>query len=58
MNLSFSYLKLDASGKPLMEYGGLGGYYDLSPMDGSEDCRRDIVLELERMGFDKEVSHH
>lgn len=54
----FFLFKLDTFGKPTMEYSDQGGYFDLSPMDGSEDCRRDIVLELERMGFDMEVSHH
>ena len=41
-----------------MEFSDLGGYFDLAPVDGSEDVRRDIVLELEKMGFDMEVSHH
>lgn len=49
---------LDAKGKPTMEFSDLGGYFDLAPVDGSEDVRRDIVLELEKMGFDMEVSHH
>ncbi len=35
-----------------------GGYFDLSPVDAAEDCRRDIVLELEKLGFDMEASHH
>ncbi len=25
--------------------------FDLSPIDGAEDCRRDIVLELEKTRF-------
>ena len=54
----FFLFKLDASGKPTMEFSDLGGYFDLSPIDGSEDVRRDIVLELQRMGFEMEVSHH
>ena len=35
-----------------------GGYFDLSPMDTAENCRRDIVLRLEEMGFEVEASHH
>jgi len=54
----FFLFKLDEKGKPTMEFSDLGGYFDLAPIDGSEDVRRDIVLELEKMGFDMEVSHH
>ncbi|MCZ3394204.1 glutamine synthetase, partial [Enterococcus faecium] len=35
-----------------------GSYFDLAPVDLGENCRRDIVLELENMGFDVEASHH
>ncbi len=54
----FFLFKLDDHGKPTMEFSDLGGYFDLAPIDGSEDVRRDIVLELQKMGFDMEVSHH
>jgi glutamine synthetase len=54
----FFLFKLDADGKPTREFSDLGGYFDLSPTDGSEDVRRDIVLEMEKMGFEMEVSHH
>ncbi|PKK98500.1 MAG: type I glutamate--ammonia ligase [Tenericutes bacterium HGW-Tenericutes-2] len=54
----FFLFKLDAHGRPTMEFSDHGGYFDLAPIDGSEDVRRDIVLELEKMGFDMEVSHH
>jgi glutamine synthetase len=54
----FFLFKLDEKGKPTMDFSDLGGYFDLAPIDGSEDVRRDIVLELEKMGFDMEVSHH
>lgn len=54
----FFLFKLDDKGKPTMEFSDFGGYFDLAPIDGSEDVRRDIVLELEKMGFDMEVSHH
>jgi len=35
-----------------------GGYFDFAPMDLGENCRRDIVLELEKLGFEVEASHH
>jgi glutamine synthetase len=54
----FFLFKLDEKGKPTMEFSDLGGYFDLAPIDGSEDVRRDIVLELQKMGFNMEVSHH
>ncbi len=54
----FFLFKLDDSGEITMDVMDTGGYFDLSPIDGSEDCRRDIVLELERIGFTIEASHH
>ncbi len=54
----FFLFKLDESGNITMDVKDEGGYFDLSPIDGAEDCRRDIVLELERIGFTMEASHH
>ncbi len=34
------------------------GYFDLGPIDFGENARRDMVLNLEEMGFDIEASHH
>lgn len=34
------------------------GYFDLGPTDKGEECRRDIVLTLEAMGFEVEAAHH
>ena len=45
-------------GNQLLELNDSGGYFDLAPTDFGENCRRDIVLELEEMGFDIEASHH
>ena len=45
-------------GEPSMELNDKGGYFDLAPTDLGENCRRDIVLELEEMGFEIEASHH
>jgi len=34
------------------------GYYDVGPDDFGEDIRGEIVLTLQKMGFDIEASHH
>lgn len=54
----FFLFKIDEKHHPTLEFSDRGGYFDMAPIDGSEDVRRDIVLELEKMGFDMEVSHH
>ncbi|HHY73378.1 MAG TPA: type I glutamate--ammonia ligase [Bacillus bacterium] len=54
----FYLFKLDEKGEPTLELNDKGGYFDLAPTDLGENCRRDIVLELEEMGFDVEASHH
>ncbi|MBT2691082.1 type I glutamate--ammonia ligase [Bacillus sp. ISL-47] len=54
----FFLFKLDHAGEPTLELNDNGGYFDLAPTDLGENCRRDIVLELEEMGFEIEASHH
>lgn len=54
----FFLFKNDENGQPTLELNDKGGYFDLAPTDLGENCRRDIVLELEEMGFDIEASHH
>ncbi|MBD8006216.1 type I glutamate--ammonia ligase [Bacillus norwichensis] len=54
----FFLFKLDEKGDPTLELNDNGGYFDLAPTDLGENCRRDIVLELEEMGFEIEASHH
>lgn len=54
----FFLFKLDEKGQPTLELNDSGGYFDLAPTDLGENCRRDIVLELEEMGFEIEASHH
>ncbi|GAA0496208.1 type I glutamate--ammonia ligase [Salinibacillus aidingensis] len=54
----FFLFKLDENAEPTMELNDKGGYFDLAPTDLGENCRRDIVLELEEMGFEIEASHH
>ncbi|ARD47761.1 type I glutamate--ammonia ligase [Sporosarcina sp. P33] len=54
----FFLFKLDENKQPTMELNDHGDYFDLAPMDLGENCRRDIVLELEALGFEVEASHH
>lgn len=54
----FFLFKTDAAGEPTLEVNDQGGYFDLAPTDSGENCRRDIVLTLESMGYEIEASHH
>ncbi len=54
----FFLFKLDDDGNPSKRLNDNGGYFDLAPTDLAENCRRDIVLELEALGFEIEASHH
>jgi glutamine synthetase len=54
----FFLFKLDEHGNPTTEMNDQGGYFDLAPVDLGENCRREIVLTLESMGFEIEGSHH
>ncbi|MFD2673024.1 type I glutamate--ammonia ligase [Marinicrinis sediminis] len=54
----FFLFKNDEKGNPTLELNDQGGYFDLAPTDLGENCRREIVLTLEEMGFEIEASHH
>lgn len=54
----FFLFKLDENQQPTLELNDHGDYFDLAPLDLGENCRRDIVLELEELGFEVEASHH
>jgi glutamine synthetase len=54
----FFLFQKDASGKTIVETHDIGGYFDLTPVDKGEECRRDIVIVLESMGFEVEAAHH
>ncbi|MFD0872524.1 type I glutamate--ammonia ligase [Paenibacillus residui] len=54
----FFLFRTDEKGYPTMELNDQGGYFDLAPTDLGENCRREIVLTLEEMGFEIEASHH
>lgn len=54
----FFLFKLDEDGEITTDLNDKGGYFDFAPTDLGENCRRDIVLELESLGFEVEASHH
>ena len=54
----FFLFKLDEDGKPTVNPVDKASYFDLSPIDGAEYVRRDIALELEKLGFVIQTAHH
>lgn len=54
----FFLFKLVEDGRITTTLSDNGGYFDFAPTDLGENCRRDIVLELENLGFEVEASHH
>lgn len=56
--LEFFLFQVDDAGCPTLKTHDQAGYFDLSPVDLGENARRDIVLTLEKMGFEIEASHH
>lgn len=54
----FFLFHTDDNGNPTTISHENGGYFDLGPTDLGENARRDIVLNLEEMGFEVEASHH
>ncbi len=54
----FFLFELDENGRPTKKLNDKGSYFDLAPMDLAANVRRDMVLELEKMNFKVEASHH
>ena len=54
----FFLFDTDESGRPSTDTREMAGYFDVGPVDIAENVRRDIVLNLEEMGFAVEASHH
>lgn len=54
----FFLFKLAEDGNPTTRVNDVGGYFDVAPVDLGENCRREIVLVLEDLGFEIEASHH
>ncbi len=54
----FFLFKTDENGEPTLTLNDNGAYFDLAPVDLGENCRRDIVMTLDGMGYEVEASHH
>lgn len=54
----FFLFNMDDNGLPTTQTHDKAGYFDLGPLDLGENARRDMVLNLEDMGFTIEASHH
>lgn len=53
----FLFEKIDPN-NPEVRLTDLNGYFDQSPYDKASVCRREIVLQLEKIGFEIEANHH
>ncbi len=54
----FFLFHTDDNGNPTTVTHEKAGYFDLGPTDRGENVRRDMVLNLEDMGFNVMASHH
>lgn len=54
----FFLFHTDDNGMPTVIAHEQAGYLDVGPADLGENARREMVLNLEEMGFDIESSHH
>lgn len=54
----FFLFQRDPEGRATTKTHDQGSYFDLGPLDLGEEARRDMVLTLEKMGFEVEASHH
>lgn len=54
----FFLFNTDENAMPTTETHEQAGYFDIGPLDGGENARRDIVMTLEDMGLIIEASHH
>ena len=56
--VEFFLFQRDEDGSPSTLTHDRGAYFDLTPVDRGEECRRSIVNALESMGFEIEAAHH
>ncbi len=54
----FFLFEKDENGYPITKTHDVAGYFSVDPEDSGIDCRREIILTLEAMGFEVEASHH
>ncbi|MCL1792078.1 MAG: type I glutamate--ammonia ligase [Peptococcaceae bacterium] len=56
--LEFFLFQMDDLGRPTTITQDKAGYFDMAPVDKGEEARHDIVVNLQKMGFEIEASHH
>ena len=54
----FFLFEKDEDGRATTVTNDVAGYFSLDPEDTGNDCRREIIETLEKMGFEIEASHH
>ncbi len=54
----FFLFNTDENAMPTTQTREQAGYFDIGPLDGGENARREIVMALEDMGLIIEASHH
>lgn len=54
----FFLFHTDDNGMPTTITHDKGSYFDLGPVDLGENARRDMVYNLENMGFEIDAAHH
>lgn len=54
----FFLFRRTPDGRASLELHDRGAYFDLTPLDRGEEARADIVVALEKMGFEVEAAHH
>ena len=54
--MNSSLFNTDERGNPTTEPHDNAGYFDLAPLDNGENCRREICLTLEDMGYKIEAT--
>lgn len=54
----FFLFHTDEEGRPTTITHEKASYFDVAPLDLGESARRDMILNLEDMGFEIEASHH
>jgi glutamine synthetase len=56
--MEFFLFYRDEKGQATTKTHDQGGYFDLLPVDLGEEARRDMVIALEKLGFEIEAAHH
>jgi len=56
--MEFYLFEKDEQNKATTNTKDQASYFDLAPVDLGEEIRRDMVLTLEKLGFEVEASHH